>query len=249
VGSRARLRNGPAHRPRASSNSEPNRCSSSAFSPSFLAFSHYPIPLHSSFLLPSSFIPSARPSTPPAAVKRHSLFLSSHRRRLVHARLRRPATQPPPPSFSHHILLPARHAVFPFRFRFRLCLCPRPRPAARFRAAAPPMLLTPRRCLSPAARAHDIRAPQPPLRHRQWTLDLTCFVVTSARPSRFVLISTFPSSLRYFSSISTSHYTPSYPSRSRVPAVSHSLRPLALVFSSTLIPTAARHVVGSPLLR
>jgi hypothetical protein len=85
--------------------------------------------------------------------------------------------QPPPPSsFSPHVLLPAHHAVFPLCFRLR----PRARPTARFRTTAPPMPLTPCRCLSPAACAHDIRAPQPPLRRRQWTLDLTCFVVTSA---------------------------------------------------------------------
>ena len=98
------------------SNSEPNRCSSSAFTPSFL--------------LPSSFIPSARPSTPPAAAN------------VTHF----PLVLPPPPhsSFSHRVLSPARHAASPFRFYFRLCPRPRPRPrpAARFRAAAPPTPLT-----------------------------------------------------------------------------------------------------------
>jgi hypothetical protein len=196
VGSRARLGNGPAHRPRASSNSEPNRCSSSAFSPSFLAF--FALSHSFAFFILAAFVfHSERP--PLNATRRRQRHPFSTRS--IAAASSTPAfaalrQQPPPPSsFSPHVLLPARHAVFPLCFRLR----PRPCPAARFRAAAPPMPLTPRRCLSPAARAHDIRTPQPPLRRQQWTLDLTCFVVTSARPSRFVLISTFPSSLRHFS--------------------------------------------------
>ena len=85
MGSHARLRNGPAHRPRASSNSEPRSCASSAFS-SF--FPHHCAPLLFSFSspLPPFFIPSVRHATPPAAVLRHPPTLLFH----------------PPPRCPHH---------------------------------------------------------------------------------------------------------------------------------------------------
>ena len=171
MGSHARLRNGPVHQPHASSNSEPNRCSSSAFF-TFLSRIYRTIPflcilhsccLHLSFLLPSSFILSTCPSMPPTAVKCHSLFLSFHRHSLVHAHLHCPATQLPlPPSFSHHVLLPTHHAIFHFHFR----LCPHPHPTIHFHAAVPPMLLTPHQCLSPATHTHNICTPQLPLCHQ-----------------------------------------------------------------------------------
>ena len=70
MGSHARLRNGPAHRPRASSNSEPRSCASSAFS-SF--FPHHRAPLLFSFSspLPLFFIPSVCHAMPPTTVLCH----------------------------------------------------------------------------------------------------------------------------------------------------------------------------------
>ena len=85
VGSRARLGNGPAHRPRASSNSEPRSCASSAFS-SFFPHHHAPLLFLFSSPLPPFFIPSVRHATPPAAVLRHLPSLLFH----------------PPPCCPHH---------------------------------------------------------------------------------------------------------------------------------------------------
>jgi hypothetical protein len=74
VGSCARLRNGPAHRPRASSNSEPRSCASSTFS-SFFPHHHVPLLFSFSSPLPPFFILSIYHTMPPTAVLHH---LPSH---------------------------------------------------------------------------------------------------------------------------------------------------------------------------
>jgi hypothetical protein len=85
VGSRARLGNGLAHRPRASSNSEPRSCASSTFS-SFFPHHHAPLLFSFSSPLPPFFIPSDHHAMPPAAILRHLPSLLFH----------------PPPHCPHH---------------------------------------------------------------------------------------------------------------------------------------------------
>jgi hypothetical protein len=192
----------------------------------------------SSFLLPSSFIPSACPSTPPAAV--HVTHFS-----LVLPPL--PCPRPPllpcdTAAAAALILLASRSLAHTPRC-LSLSFSPLPLPSPRralSRSRAVNATDTPRRCLSQATRAHVIRALQPPLHRQRWTLDFTYFVVTSAWPSRFVLIFTFSPSLRVSSSSLSPYHTPSVPSRSTVPAAHHSFRPLTLVFSTTYLTTAKR---------
>jgi hypothetical protein len=91
----------------------------------FLCFSHYPIPLHSSFLLPSSFTLSAHPSMPPATVNATHFPL-------VPSLLPYPHPPSLPCDNSHRRLHPSRltfsclHATpsFPFAFTFALTLAP-----------------------------------------------------------------------------------------------------------------------------
>ncbi len=154
------------------SNSEPKRCSSSAL-PFLLSLYPILLHLHSCCLRLSFRAPTPRRHPPPSTS-------------LIFPRVPPPPPRPRPPSppcdtaAAALILLTSRSlARTPCRLSLSFPLSPSPRRAlSRSRAAN--ATDTPRRCLSPAARAHVIRAPQPPLRRRRWTLDFTYFVVTSA---------------------------------------------------------------------
>ena len=218
MGSRARLGNGPAHQPRASSNSEPRSCDSACFlHSSRITVRPYSFRFRLPFLFSLFQAPATQRHPPPsnathhsnchhvactsftAAPSEHAATHAPNRRRLRHL-------------FASRFRTHASHSLFlSFRLRFAA-----PPPS---RAVSATKYSPRRRCL--AMRTKNTK----PLENRH---GLACFVDNSSSRCVASLISSFLSSLTLpnptFSSLDT--FAPSHHRTSRSPH--HSIQPLTL---------------------